>query len=81
MVANPGYWTAEDKKERRKVFIVIYKNRFYSIKPGSEEEKNMIEKLAEAAKRLQGEGKTDPGLLRSLAERLESREPIFNPNG
>jgi hypothetical protein len=81
MVANPGYWTDEDKKERRQVFIVIHKNLFYRIDPKSDEEKNMIEKLTEAAKRLRGEGKTDPKLLTSLAERLESREPIFKPKG
>jgi hypothetical protein len=81
MVANPGYWTDEDKKELRQVFIVIHKNRFYRIEPKSDEEKNMIEKLTEAAKRLRGERKTDPKLLTSLAERLESRDPIFKPKG
>ena len=81
MVANPGYWTAEDKKESRQVFIVIHKNRLYRIDPKSDEEKNMIMKLADAAKRLQGKGKTDPKLLTSLAKRLESREPIFKPKG
>lgn len=81
MVANPGYWTDQDKKVRRQVFIVIHKNRFYHIEPKSDEEKNMISKLTDAAKRLRGEGKTDPELLTSLAERLESREPIFKPKG
>ena len=81
MVANPTYWTAQDKKERRQVFIVIHKNRFYRIEPKSDQEKNMIEKLAKAAGRLLGEGKKDPKLLASLAKRLESREPIFNPKG
>ena len=77
VVANPGYWTAEDRKERRQVFIVTHKNRYYRIEPNSDEEKNMIMKLADAAKRLQGKGKTDPKLLTSLAKRLESREPVF----
>lgn len=81
MVANPAYWTAQDKKERRQVFIVIHKNRFYRVEPKSDEEKNMIGKLAKAAGQLSGEGKKDPKLLTSLAERLESREPIFNPKG
>lgn len=79
MVANPAYWTAQDKKERRQVFIVIHKNRFYRIAPKSDGEKSMIEKLTQAAGRLSGVGKTDPKLLTSLAERLKSREPIFNP--
>ena len=81
MVANPAYWTAEDKKESRQVFIVIHKNRFYRIDPKSEEEKNMLQKLSDAAARLRGEGKTDPKLLTGLAERLKSREPLFKPKG
>lgn len=79
MVANPTYWTAQDKKESRQVFLVIHKNRFYRVEPQSVEEKNMIENLTKAAGILTGEGKKDPKLLTSLAERLESREPIFNP--
>lgn len=79
VVANPGYWTVQDKKERRQVFLVIHKNRFYRIEPKSDEEKNMIGKLTEAAGKLAGEGKKDPKLLTSLAERLESREPMFKP--
>lgn len=81
MVANPEYWTAEDKKEQRQVFIVIHKNRFYRIGPKSDGEKNLIGMLTEAAGRLSGEGKKDPKLLTSLAKRLESREPIFKPKG
>jgi hypothetical protein len=81
LVANPRYWTAQDKKEHRQVFIVIHKNRFYRIEPKSDEEKNMIEKLTEAARKLAGEGKKDPRLLTSLAERLESREPMFKLKG
>ena len=81
VVANPAYWTAQDKKERRQVFLVIHKNRFYRIKPKSDEEKDMIEKLTVAAGQLSGEGKKDPKLLTSLAERLESREPIFKTKG
>ena len=79
MVANSGYWTDEDKKQRRQVFIVIHKNRFYRIEPKSDGEKNLINKLTDSAKRIRGEGKTDPKLLTRLAERLESREPVFKP--
>jgi hypothetical protein len=79
MVANPDYWTKLDKKNRRQVFLVVHKNRFYRIEPKSEEEKNMIEKLLNAANALSGEAKRDPKLLKSLAERLESRESIFTP--
>ncbi|MEP4077754.1 hypothetical protein [Haloferula sp.] len=81
VVANPAYWTAEDKKEHRQVFLVLHKNRFYRIEPRSDEEKNMIEKLAEAAERLSGEGKKDPKLLTSLAKRLKSRAPAFKTKG
>lgn len=81
MVANLDYWTEQDKKEQRQVFIVIHKNRFYRIAPGSDEEKNMIAKLTEAACKLKGEGKKDPKLLASLAKLLESREPIFKAKG
>ena len=81
MVANPSYWTAQDKNESRQVFLVIHKNRFYRIDPKSDEEKNMIQKLTEAAGKLSGEGKKNPKLLSNLAERLKSREPMFNPKG
>jgi len=81
MVANPSYWTAQDKKERRQVFLVIHKNRFYRIEPKSDEERNMIEKLTKAAGQLSGEGEKDTKLLTSLAERLKSRVPIFKPKG
>jgi hypothetical protein len=81
VVAHPNYWTAQDKKQRRQVFLIRHKNRFYRIDSKSEEEKNMIQKLTEAAGKLSGEGKKDPKLLTSLAERLESREPIFKPKG
>ncbi len=79
MVANPVYWTVLERKSRRQVFFVLHGNRFYRIEPKSEEEQNLIEKLAKAANELVGEGKTDPKLLKSLAERLESRDPMFTP--
>lgn len=79
VVANPAYWTADDKKARRQVFLVLHQNRFYRIEPKSPEETDVIGKLTDAAKRLSGKEKTDPTLLTSLAERLESREPIFDP--
>jgi hypothetical protein len=79
VVANRGYWSAQDKKEARQVFIIVHKNRFYRIEAGSDDEKNMIGKLTDAARRLSGKDQTDPKLLTSLAERLKSREPIFKP--
>ena len=81
MVANPGYWTDEDKKAGRQVFFIIRNNRFYRIDARSAEEKNIIEKLTNAAARLTGEGMKAPELLTSLAKRLESREPAFKPEG
>jgi hypothetical protein len=81
MVANPDYWTPDDKEARRQVFFVIYKTRFYRIDPKSEEEKNIIEKLTSAARRLSGVGEKDPKLLTTLAERLESREAAFKSKG
>lgn len=80
VVANPTYWNAEDKKKGRQVYFVIHKNRFYRIEPKSEEEKNIIKKLSDAAKRLSGEGTKDPKLLSRLAKRLESRESEFKNN-
>ena len=81
MMANADYWTSEDKEARRQVFFVIYKTRFYRIAPNSEEEKNMIEKLTNAAEQLTGVGNKDPKLLTGLAKRLKSREPAFKPKG
>ena len=56
---------------------MVYKTHFYRIEPKSDEEKNLIEKLTKAAKELVGEDRKDPKLLNSLAELLESRNPIF----
>ena len=81
MVANPAYWTEEDKRLRRQVFIVIHKNRFYRVEPASEQEKNLIEKLTKAEGQITGEAKRDPKLLKTLAERLTSRKPIFKTRG
>lgn len=81
VVANPAYWNAEDKKEGHQVYFVIHKNRFYRLEPKSEEEKNIIEKLSDAAERLSGKGTKDPKLLLRLASRLESRESAFKTKG
>jgi uncharacterized coiled-coil protein SlyX len=81
VVAHTNYWTAQDKNQRRQVFLIRHKNRFYRIEPKSAEEKNMIEKLTKAAGQLSGEGKKNPKLLTRLAEHLESREPIFKTDG
>ncbi len=81
VLAHTNYWTAQDKKQRSQVFLIRHKNMFYRIEPKSVEEKNMIEKLTEAAGKLSGEGKKDPKLLTSLAERLKSRVAMFKPKG
>ena len=81
VVAHTNYWTVDDKKLRRQVFLIRHKNRFYRIDPKSDEEKNIIKKLTEAASQLSGERKKDPKLLTILAERLKSREPIFKTEG
>jgi len=81
VVANPAYWNAEDKKEGHQVYFVIHMNRFYRLEPKSEEEKNIIKKLSDAAEQLSGEGTKDPKLLSRLAKRLESRESAFKTKG
>ena len=78
MGANPAYWTDLDKRERRQVFLVIHKNRFFRIDPKSAEEKNLIEKLTEAAILFASEGRKDANLLTRFARQLESRESIFS---
>lgn len=79
VIANPAYWNAEEKKEGHQVFFIIHKDRFYRIAQKSEEEKNIIDKLTNAAERLTGEGTKDPKLLARLAKRLESRKSAFKP--
>jgi hypothetical protein len=76
-MVNPEYWTEEEKKAESQVFYVIHKGCFYRVVPKSEEEKNIISKVTNAAERLSGEGSKDPKLLVSLAKRLESRESAF----
>ena len=81
MAASLAYWTAQDKKERRQVIFLIHKNRFFRVECDSDAEKNLVEKLNTAASQLSGDAKNDPELLKGLAELLESRKPIFKPNG
>ena len=81
VMANPAYWTEQEKKAQQQVFLIRYKNRFYRIEPASEEEKEIIGKIAKAAARLQGDGKRDPQLLTKLAECLRSRKPQFKLDG
>ena len=81
VMANPAYWTEQDKKKRQQVFLIRHKNRFYRIDPESDEEKNLIEMLNKGAAAIQGEGKRDPKLLTKLAERLRTREPQFKLEG
>jgi len=82
VVANPNYWTEEDKKEKQQVFyLTAGKNRFYLIEPESEEEKIISDALLKASKTLKGEERQNPKLLMKLSELLKSREPIFTTKG
>lgn len=81
MAANPAYWTAEEKKERKQVFSVIRQNRFYRVISGSQKEAALIKMIENARPRLEGEGKTDPKLLDGLVERLRDRRAMFTPQG
>lgn len=76
LAANPAYWSEEDRKEKRQVFFLIRKDRFHLITPGSAEEKKIISMLEKAAATLAGEGRTDPKLMKTLAERLHDRKYV-----
>lgn len=77
MVANPAYWTAEERKAGRQVFFVIHDGLYYRVEAGSEGEKQLQEKLDKAAGELVGAGETHPKLVKALAARLKSRDPVF----
>ena len=82
VVANPNYWTAKDKKEKRQVFYLrAGKNKFYLIEPQSDEEKIVCDALLKASKTLTGKERQNPMLLMKLCELLKSREPIFKTKG
>jgi len=49
MIANPSYWTAEDKRLKRQVFYLLHEERFFLISSGSTEEKILLQKLSEAS--------------------------------
>lgn len=77
MAANPAYWTAEDKKNRKQVFFVIRKDQFYRLESGSDQETALIKMIEEARPGLSGKERTDPKILDSLVERIRSRAPMF----
>jgi hypothetical protein len=77
VVANPNYWTEEDKREKRQVFYFTENGRFYRIEPKSKEEKMIRDALIRASKMLKGKGRNNPQLLMRLSELLENRKPIF----
>ncbi|ADE53318.1 hypothetical protein [Coraliomargarita akajimensis] len=82
VVANPNYWTEEDKAENRQVFYLrAGKNRFYLIEPKSAEESIICDALLQASKILKGKERKNPTLLVKLSELLKSREPIFTIKG
>lgn len=80
MAANPAYWTEQDKKDRKQVFLVIRNNRFYRLEPGSNQETELIRMIEDARPGLTGQGKTDPKLLKGLVERIRDRKPMFDVN-
>lgn len=77
MAANPAYWTADDKRNRRQVFYLVHKNRFYRINPNSKEQAKLIAMIEAIRPKLAGTGKKDPKLLDAMVTRLKDRKPIF----
>lgn len=79
ILANPAYWTPEEKKAGRQVFFVIHDRLFYRVVPESGGEEILIEKITQAAAKLAGEDDKNSKVLEKLAARLKSRESSFKP--
>ena len=71
IATNPAYWTSEDKKLKRQVYYVVYKNLHYRVDPKSKDETNLIAILEKSKLNEQ-----DRKLTNNLIERIKSRKPL-----
>lgn len=76
LVANPGYWTVEDKKAKRQVIYLIESGRFYLLVPESDQEKKLLQMLGKVRERLKADGETPKWILDALMETIEIRTPV-----
>lgn len=76
LVANPSYWTAEDKEKQRQVIYLVESGRFYLLKRGSEHEKLLIGMLKRLEKGLKKDGLTSKKRIEVLREVIGSRKAV-----
>jgi hypothetical protein len=74
LIANPGYWTEVDKVNKRQVIYLIVDNRFYLLKPESEQEKQLLKMIKAAEVDKKNEAKNAKELLKKLCNTIETRE-------
>jgi len=77
MAANPAYWNEKEKKNRKQVFYVIRKNRFYRLEAESDEEKKLAFMVENARPQFTGTGRENSKLLDRLVEHIRNRKPMF----
>ena len=75
LVASTQYWTDADKKAKRQVIYLIESGPFYLLVPASEQERNLLRVLTEAATAQKGKGRVSPKYIKALIEKIKDRKP------
>ncbi len=78
LVANPAYWTAEDKEKKRQVIYLIESGRFYLLKSGSEHEKHLLKMLKQIFQNLKDDGDISRPIMKALVDTIETRKTVTN---
>ncbi len=74
VVASRNYWTEEDIAKMRQVIYVIRDQRFYLLKPASDEEKLLIKMIKDAKIDEKLDAKVQRGFLEKLCKIIETRK-------
>ena len=81
LVANRSWWSAKDSKDNRQpIYIAIGGGKdgqfkAYRVESKSDEEKQLLRILSEAATSLKGKERAQPVYIRALIDKIKNREP------
>jgi hypothetical protein len=81
LVANLSWWNAKDAKDNRQpIYITIGGGKdgqfkAYRVENKSDEEKQLLRILSEAATSLKGRERAQPVYIKALIEKIKNREP------
>ena len=76
VVASRNYWTEEDIAKMRQVIYVIRDQRFYLLKPASDEEKLLIKMIKDAKIDEKLDAKSMREFLEKLCNTIETRKNV-----